>query len=79
MATSRAVRPPLADLFITNLRLLELDTLEDWPDITSSTYFKKDGQVLNTKERISCTEWALYRLFELWDPDQARYVSPQHA
>lgn len=60
-------------LFISNLRLLHLDLREDWPDITLRTFDTKDAQQ-NQKKRIACVEWALYRLFELWDPATARDV-----
>ncbi|KAH8911165.1 hypothetical protein BR93DRAFT_908021 [Coniochaeta sp. PMI_546] len=58
-------------LFLTNLRLLNLDLEPDWPDINSLTFTTKDvaqGQ----KKRIQCVEWALYRLFCLWDSEEAR-------
>ncbi|QDS69794.1 hypothetical protein FKW77_010398 [Venturia effusa] len=60
-----------AELFATNLRLLNFDLLEDWPAITSKTFSTKDVQQ-NQKQRIRCVEWALYRLFELWDPQETR-------
>lgn len=58
-------------LFLTNLRLLDLDLVPDWPDINLLTFTNKDlaqGQ----KKRIQCVEWALYQLFCLWDPEEAR-------
>lgn len=60
-------------LFLTNLRLLELDLLPDWPDINSLTFTNRDlaqGQ----KKRIQCVEWALYQLFSLWDPEETHNV-----
>lgn len=69
-----SVRPPLPNLFVTNLRLLLLDTHEDWPNINPKSYNLKDGQGRDQKLRIRCTEWALFRLFELWNPDEARDV-----
>lgn len=62
-------------LFATNLRLLNLDLLEDWPAISSKTFSTKDAQQ-NHNQRIRCTEWALFRLFELWDPQETRDVGP---
>lgn len=62
-----------SELLATNLRLLNLDLLEDWPTITSKTFSTKDAQQ-NQKQRIRCTEWALFRLFELWDPQETRDV-----
>ncbi|KAL2020438.1 hypothetical protein VTK56DRAFT_8404 [Thermocarpiscus australiensis] len=58
-------------LFLRNLRLLNLDLHPDWPDINALTFSTKDvaqGQ----KKRIQCVEWALYHLFVLWDPAEAR-------
>lgn len=58
-------------LFLTNLRLLDLDLYPDWPDINAHTFSTKDlaqGQ----KKRIQCVEWALFHLFALWDPYDAR-------
>ncbi|KAK3940274.1 HAUS augmin-like complex subunit 6 N-terminus-domain-containing protein [Diplogelasinospora grovesii] len=67
-------RPPAASnvaLFLTNLRLLDLDLHPDWPDINALTFTNRDlaqGQ----KKRIQCVEWALYQLWTLWDPEEAR-------
>ncbi|KAK0663872.1 hypothetical protein DIS24_g1163 [Lasiodiplodia hormozganensis] len=61
-------------LFVTNLRLLDFDSYDDWPEITVHTFATKDAQQ-NQKKRIQCTEWALFRLFELWDRDETREVS----
>ena len=64
-------------LFLTNLRLLDLDLLEDWPDITLQTFAStKDSAGQGQKRRIQCVEWALYRLFCLWDPEESQNVSP---
>ncbi|KAI9754354.1 MAG: hypothetical protein M4579_004752 [Chaenotheca gracillima] len=60
------------DLFLRNLRLLDLDKREDWPNITAITFSTKDVQQ-NQRNRIRSVEWALYRLFELWDPEDTRY------
>ena len=59
--------------FLSNLRLLDLDELDDWPLITTNVLVPNDAQQ-NQKKRIQCVEWALYRLFELWDPIEARNV-----
>ncbi|KAI5919811.1 HAUS augmin-like complex subunit 6 N-terminus-domain-containing protein [Camillea tinctor] len=53
-------------LFLTNLRLLDLDQEPDWPDITPATFSTKDAAG-GQKKRIQCVEWALYQLFLLWD------------
>ncbi|KAI4086427.1 MAG: hypothetical protein LQ344_007563 [Seirophora lacunosa] len=62
--------------FFTNLRLLDLDYLEDWPDVTADIFAPKDARTkdarTNQKQRIRCVEWALYRLFEIWNPKETR-------
>ncbi|KAK3696856.1 hypothetical protein LTR37_017762 [Vermiconidia calcicola] len=50
-------------LFVTNLRLLNLDLLPDWPNITTSSFSNHDART-----RMKCTEYALYQLFRLYDP-----------
>ncbi|KAI4123311.1 MAG: hypothetical protein LQ341_007216, partial [Variospora aurantia] len=60
-----------ASVFITNLRLLDLDYLEDWPNLTIDIFSPRDART-NQKERIRCVEWALYRLFELWNPKETK-------
>ncbi|KAL6711006.1 hypothetical protein ACN47E_006881 [Coniothyrium glycines] len=54
-------------LFVTNLRLLDFDLRDDWPGITVHTF---SGKNADQKQRISGSEWALFRLFELWDADE---------
>jgi hypothetical protein len=68
--------PSNITLFLTNLRLLDLDLRDDWPHITALTFSTKDSQQ-NQKKRIQCVEWALYRLFALWDPEETQNVFPQ--
>ena len=60
-------------LFLTNLRLLDLDLEPDWPDIIPSTFSAKDAAG-GQKKRIQCVEWALYQLFSLWDHNDAESV-----
>ncbi|KAG5954856.1 hypothetical protein E4U58_007432 [Claviceps cyperi] len=62
--------PPPLSVFLTNLRLLNLDLLPDWPDITIST-FSTTG-VQGQKRRVQCVEWVLVKLFEIWDPEETR-------
>ena len=62
-----------ASTFITNIRLLDFDLYDDWPSITAQILTGKDAQQ-NQKKRIQCVEWALYRLFELWDAEETRNV-----
>lgn len=60
-------------LFLTNIRLLDFDLRDDWPDITAVTFSTKDAQQ-NQKKRIQCVEWALYQLFAIWNPEETRDV-----
>ncbi|KAL8831024.1 MAG: hypothetical protein Q9170_005474 [Blastenia crenularia] len=52
--------------FLTNIRLLDLEDEEAWPTITADLFNAKDARATQ-KQRIRCVEWALYRLFELWN------------
>ncbi|KAF2259852.1 hypothetical protein CC78DRAFT_571573 [Lojkania enalia] len=54
-------------LFVTNLRLLNLDCRSDWPGITVHTFSSKNA---DQKQRIGGVEWGLFRLFEIWDPEE---------
>lgn len=65
--------PSHISLFLTNLRLLDLDQRDDWPDITALTFSTKDSQQ-NQRKRIQCVEWALYHLFEIWDLEETQNV-----
>ena len=58
-------------LFVTNLRLLDFDLRNDWPGITVQTFSAKNA---DQRQRISGTEWALFRLFEIWDPNETAQV-----
>jgi hypothetical protein len=58
-------------LFVTNLRLLDLDLRNDWPGITVQTFSAKNA---DQRQRIGGSEWALFRLFEIWDPDETAQV-----
>ncbi|ORY00669.1 HAUS augmin-like complex subunit 6 N-terminus-domain-containing protein [Clohesyomyces aquaticus] len=62
-----ATAPSAIKLFVTNLRLLDLDRRADWPGITVHTFSSKNA---DQKQRIGGVEWALFRLFELWDPEE---------
>ncbi|KAI4751959.1 hypothetical protein E4T52_06965 [Aureobasidium sp. EXF-3400] len=68
---TRSMSPSNISLFVSNLRLLNLDQRQDWPDITIQTFDTKDA-LQNQKKRVSCVEWSLYRLFEIWDRDTTR-------
>ncbi|KAK5019404.1 hypothetical protein LTR39_000395 [Cryomyces antarcticus] len=72
--TASSIRPSGPSniaLFVTNLRLLDLDRKLDWPSITPHTFSTYDAQQ-NQKSRIKCVEWALFRLFEIWDLETTR-------
>ncbi|KHN96193.1 uncharacterized protein MAM_06041 [Metarhizium album ARSEF 1941] len=56
-------------VLFTNLRLLDLDTLPDWPDVSPDTFAATGVQ--GQKRRVHCIEWILVRLFELWDAGEA--------
>jgi HAUS augmin-like complex subunit 6-like protein len=72
-STPQGLIPSNVSTFLTNLRLLNLDLLPDWPEISSLTFSTRDsGQ--GQKRRIQCVEWALYQLFALWDPEETRSV-----
>lgn len=56
---------------LTNLRLLDLDLVDDWPELTLATF---SGATQNHKRRVQAVEWVLYRLFEIWDPEETASV-----
>ncbi|CAK7268034.1 hypothetical protein SEPCBS119000_002849 [Sporothrix epigloea] len=67
--------PPASNvtIFLTNLHLLDLDLLPDWPGISARTFASKDAASQSgQKHRIQSVEWALYHLFCLYDPREAR-------
>jgi len=63
--------PSNVAIFIRNLKLLQLDQLDDWPNITTRAL---SAAQQNQRQRVKCVEWALYRLFEIWDPEGAQNV-----
>lgn len=67
-------QPSNLDLFLANLRILDLDLLEDWPGITAQTF---GSSAAGQKRRIQAVEWSLYYLFSLWDPQEAQTASPR--
>ncbi|KAI5201739.1 hypothetical protein AUEXF2481DRAFT_39700 [Aureobasidium subglaciale EXF-2481] len=70
-AKPRSMSPSNISLYVSNLRLLNLDQRQDWPEITVRTFDTKDA-LQNQKKRVSCVEWSLYRLFEIWDRETTR-------
>ncbi|OAA58298.1 hypothetical protein ISF_06837 [Cordyceps fumosorosea ARSEF 2679] len=74
-AVAPSHHPSPIPAFLTNLRLLDLDLRHDWPGITPATFAGTTPQ--NHKRRVQAVEWALYRLFEIWDPeDTASKLKP---
>lgn len=49
--------------FVHSLHLLDLDLLDDWPEVTVDTF----GSKSSLQHRLRCVEWSLYRLYELYD------------
>ncbi|KAJ9495968.1 hypothetical protein H2202_008490 [Exophiala xenobiotica] len=64
-------------IFICTLHLLELDLLPDFPDISESTFHAAKAPT-NLQQRVKGVEWALYRLFELHDPEETRTTLKPH-
>lgn len=62
-------------LFLTNIRLLDLDLLPGWPNISAETFVATGTSAQGQKKRVHCVEWALFQLFALWDPEETRSVS----
>jgi hypothetical protein len=79
MAATRPNRPkPLdwlgpshQDVFIRNLKLLQLDRREDWPSISIRSL---SASSQNQRQRIRLIEWALYYLFAIWDSEGTQNV-----
>lgn len=59
--------------FVTCLRLLSLNLLDDWPGITEQTFSTKFASQ-NLQHRVKCVEWSLFRLFEQFDSEEAQDV-----
>ena len=66
---------PDVSLFLRNLRLLDLDLLPDWPDITVQTFCDARDARVQQKSRLYNAEWVLFRLIEIWDANEASNVS----
>ncbi|RGP76411.1 hypothetical protein FLONG3_5296 [Fusarium longipes] len=64
--------PSAISIFLSNLSLLDLDQLEDWPDIRAATFATGGTSAQGLKKRVHCVEWALFQLFALWDPDETK-------
>ncbi|KAF7550647.1 hypothetical protein G7Z17_g5587 [Cylindrodendrum hubeiense] len=64
--------PSPLSLFLTNLRLLDLDLRPDWPGIRPETFAAGGASAQGQKKRVQCVEWALYQLFAIWDPDETK-------
>ncbi|KAH6856267.1 HAUS augmin-like complex subunit 6 N-terminus-domain-containing protein [Chaetomium sp. MPI-CAGE-AT-0009] len=69
--TASPTAPSHLSLFLANLRLLDFDLHPQWPDINALTFSTRDAAG-GQKKRVQSVEWALYHLFKLWDPEEAR-------
>lgn len=58
-------------VFIRNLKLLQLDQQDDWPNINLRSLSPSSQ---NQRQRVKAVEWALYHLFAIWDPEGAQDV-----
>lgn len=61
------------DVFIRCLHLLDLDILPDWPGLSAQSFSTKHTQQ-NLQHRLKGVEWALYRLFEIYNLEETRNV-----
>lgn len=62
-------------IFVHSLHFLDLDLLEDWPEVTIDTFDSKS----DLQHRLRCVEWSLYRLFELYDRRSTKDVGLSNA
>ena len=60
-------------IFIGCVHLLNLDTLDDWPSISEDTFSTKTSNQ-SIQQRLKGVEWSLYRLFEIYNPQQTQNV-----
>jgi HAUS augmin-like complex subunit 6 N-terminus len=65
--------PPVT-IFLRNLTLLQLDQQPDWPNLSGHLFA---GGQQTQRQRVKGVEWALYHLFNMWDPDSTRNVCVQ--
>lgn len=70
---SKSLTASNINLFLSNVRLLNLDKLPDWPIVDAKTFDTKDA-AQNQRKRVSSVEWLLYRLFQILDPALTREV-----
>jgi HAUS augmin-like complex subunit 6 N-terminus len=63
-------------IFVKCLHLLDLDLLDDWPQVTErSLSIRSADQSL--QQRVRSVEWCLFKLFELYSPDVANEVGSE--
>jgi hypothetical protein len=67
--------PSSLALFLSNLKLLDLDLLPDWPGLSTETFAAAGAGASGQKRRVRAVEWALFQLFALWDPEETANVS----
>ncbi|KIW19751.1 hypothetical protein PV08_00325 [Exophiala spinifera] len=67
-------------IFIHTLHLLDLDLLPDFPAALTESTLRSSAKVApsNLQQRVKCVEWALYRLFEMYDPVETREKLQPH-
>ncbi|KAL8243735.1 hypothetical protein R6Q59_009993 [Mikania micrantha] len=58
-------------IFIRCLHLLDLDLLPDWPGLNEQLFSAKSAQQ-QLQQRVRAVEWSLYRLFEIYDPNETK-------
>ncbi|OKL57156.1 hypothetical protein UA08_07447 [Talaromyces atroroseus] len=61
--------PSPVTVFLRNIQLLQLDQRPNWPGLSRKLF--SGGQKVQT-QRVKSVEWALYHLFLLWDPSEAK-------
>ncbi|KAK6383598.1 hypothetical protein LTS17_002890 [Exophiala oligosperma] len=69
-------------IFIHTLHLLDLDLLPDFPPTLTESSLRhsspKAAPPTNLQQRVKSVEWALYRLFETYDPVETREKLQPH-
>lgn len=66
--------PSALSIFLTNMRLLDLDQLPDFPGICAETFAAAGTSAQGQKRRVQCVKWVLFRLFAMWDPEETKKV-----
>ena len=61
------------DVFIKNLRLLDIDEEFDWPHINPKTFAANDS-IRNLSKRTFAAAWTVYKLLEILEPTETKAV-----